>query len=210
MRKLNKIVLATSNRDKIEEFQALFKSYSELEVIGANKIIRNPHQLQYAEKYSTYLENSIAKARLANQACHYPTLADDSGLEVEGLEGKPGVKSNRYAPPRPNMTQDQANVELLLKELQGGKSRKAKFVCTLALQIEGILIHASGELHGTISDTPRGINGFGYDPIFIPEGSNKTLAEMTAKEKNAISHRTQALKNLMTQVQSHEVVFAKP
>jgi XTP/dITP diphosphohydrolase len=108
------------------------------------------------------------------------------------------------------MTQDQANVELLLSEIRGSATRNARFTCTLVLLVEGIMIQATGVLEGTIADKPRGTNGFGYDPVFIPAGTNKTLAEMTSDEKNAISHRAKALHDLMAQVKSHGIVFAKP
>jgi XTP/dITP diphosphohydrolase len=108
------------------------------------------------------------------------------------------------------MTQDQANVELLLNEIRGAANRNARFVCTLVLLVEGIMIQATGTLEGTIADKPRGTHGFGYDPVFIPTGTNKTLAEMTADEKNAISHRAKAVHELMAQVKSHGIVFAKP
>ena len=122
---------------------------------------------------------------------------------------KPGVRSHRYATPKAGISQDEANTQLLLTEL-GSKSRNARFVCTLALLVEGIMIHATGTLEGTIIDKPRGDEGFGYDPIFVPKGSNKTLAEMSLEEKNGISHRTLAVRELMTQVKNHGVVFAKP
>ncbi|MGZ3699073.1 MAG: RdgB/HAM1 family non-canonical purine NTP pyrophosphatase, partial [Bdellovibrionota bacterium] len=171
----------------------------------------NPEGLAHSERHSTYLENASAKARLANQGTHFPTIADDSGLEVDALGGKPGVRSHRYATPKAGISQDQANVQLLLSELKGSTSREAKFVCTLVLVIEGILIHATGTLEGTISDAPRGTNGFGYDPVFMPKGShNKTLAELTDVEKNSISHRAKALHELMAQVKSHGILFAKP
>ena len=98
----------------------------------------------------------------------------------------------------------------MLSELSGGKPRSARFVCTLALVVEGILLHATGVLEGTISDAPRGTNGFGYDPIFIPKGSSRTFAEMTNAEKNMISHRAKALQELMAKVKGHGVVFIKP
>jgi XTP/dITP diphosphohydrolase len=164
---------------------------------------------QYGRTYDTYLENALAKARFVNQGAHYPSLADDSGLEVEALGGKPGVRSHRYASPKAGLTQDEANTQLMLKEL-AGKSRTAKFTCTLAFLVEGILMHATGTLEGTIAEAPRGTHGFGYDPIFIPKGSSKTLAEMTQAEKNAISHRAVALRLLMDQVRQNGIVIAKP
>jgi len=210
MRLSNKIVLASLNREKFEEMQALLATYPQIELAQASEFIRNAGKLAFVESHDTYFENAVAKARLANVGCHYPCLADDSGLEVEALNGKPGVRSHRYASPKAGMTQDQANVELLLSEIRGAATRNARFVCTLVLLVEGIMIQATGTLEGTIADKPRGTHGFGYDPVFIPAGSNKTLAEMTADEKNAISHRAKAVHDLIAQVKSHGIVFAKP
>jgi XTP/dITP diphosphohydrolase len=209
MRLSNKVLLATQSCDKYEEFCALFTAYPEIHLVMARDVLRNVEGLRFVETHNTYLENAVAKARLINQGAHYPSLADDSGLEVLALEGKLGVRSHRYAPPKAGISQDQANNELLLKELTG-KTRDARFVCTLALLIEGILIHATGTLDGTIAEAPRGSHGFGYDPLFIPKGQSKTLAEMSASEKNAISHRAKALQELMAQVKKHGIVFAKP
>ena len=210
MRLSNQIVLASTNRGKFEEFRDLLKPYSQIELLSAEEIVRNPAKLKHAEQYSTYLENSAAKARLINLASHYPALADDSGLEVEALAGKPGVYSARYAPPVAGLSQDQANVRRLLEDLKDASNLKARFVCTLSLVIEGILIHSTGVLEGTLIRTPRGENGFGYDPIFVPSGSSKTLAEMSDVEKNTISHRAKALQDLMNQAKAHSLVFAKP
>ena len=181
MRLTNKVLLATENRDKYEEFKSLFAAYPEIELVMARDVMRNAGNLKFVETHNTYLDNSIAKARFVNQAAHYSALADDLGLEVMSLEGKLGVRSARYAPPKAGMSQDQANCELLLKDL-AGKPRDARFVCTLALLVEGILVTAT-TLDGTISEAPRGTNGFGYDPLFIPKGQTKTLAEMTSAEK---------------------------
>ncbi len=210
MRLSNTVLLATTNRNKFEEFCSLLKAYPEIELVPAEALVRNSEQLQFVERHDTYLENAIAKARLANQACHYPSLADDSGLEVKALAGKPGVRSHRYASPKPRMSQDEANVNFLLSEMKASDSREAQFVCTLALVIEGILLHATGTLEGMIATSPRGIHGFGYDSVFIPNGSTQTLAEMNDIEKNAISHRLKALQELMVLVKSHGIVFAKP
>jgi XTP/dITP diphosphohydrolase len=196
MRLVKQVLLATENRGKFDEFKTLFTSYPEVDLRMANQFLRNT-------------ENALAKARFVNQGAHYPSLADDSGLEVEALGGKPGVRSHRYASPKAGLTQDEANTQLMLKEV-AGKSRSAKFTCTLAFLVEGILLHATGTLEGTIADAPRGTHGFGYDPIFIPKGSSKTLAEMTQAEKNAISHRAVALKLLMDQIRQNGIVIAKP
>jgi XTP/dITP diphosphohydrolase len=209
MRLVKQVLLATENRGKFEEFKTLFASYPEVDLQMANKILRNTEGLQFVERYDTYLENALAKARFVNQGAHYPSLADDSGLEVEALGGKPGVRSHRYASPKAGLTQDEANTQLMLKELTG-KSRAAQFTCTLAFLVEGILMHSTGTLEGTIAEAPRGTHGFGYDPIFIPKGSTLTLAEMTQAEKNAISHRAVALRLLMDQVRQNGIVIAKP
>jgi XTP/dITP diphosphohydrolase len=209
MRLVKQVLLATENRGKYDEFKTLFTAYPEVDLRMANQFLRNTEGLQFVERYDTYLENALAKARFVNQGAHYPSLADDSGLEVEALGGKPGVRSHRYASPKAGLTQDEANTQLMLKEL-AGKSRTAKFTCTLAFLVEGILLHATGTLEGAIAEAPRGTHGFGYDPIFIPKGSSKTLAEMTQAEKNAISHRAVALRLLMDQIRQNGIVIAKP
>lgn len=212
MRVVNKIVLASLNPHKFEEFEALLTQYPDLELMSVSGLIRNAAKIDLVETHDTYLANAMAKARLANQGAHYPTLADDSGLEVLGLEGRPGVRTRRYATAKAGQSQDAANIEKLLKELQGRPEtdRQARFVATLALCLEGISLHATGVLEGTIAEAPRGEHGFGYDPIFIPKGSNRTLAEMNESEKNAISHRSKALQELMSLARARGIQFAKP
>ncbi len=216
MRHVNKILLATLNPDKFQEFKLIFTAFPQIELIPAEGILRNPEKLALVETHSTYLENAMAKARLANQGCHYPSLSDDSGLEIEGLSGRPGHRSARYAVEPGKVlgkaAQAKANMEKVLNELKANPSasRQAKFVTTLALVIEGICTHATGTLEGEIIMEPRGDNGFGYDPIFVPKGSQKTLAEMTDSEKNSISHRYRAVHELMAQVQSRGIELARP
>lgn len=210
MRLSNRIVIATTNRNKFEEFVELYKPWPEIELVPAEAVLRNPRSIGFAERHDSYLENAVAKARLVNQGAHYPVLADDSGLEVAALSGRPGVRSHRYATPRAGLPQDEANRQLLLKELAGHTNRDARFTCTLALIIEGIMLTAVGTLDGTISEQPQGKTGFGYDPLFIPTGYDRTLAEMSAAEKNALSHRAVAVKELMQQLKKHALVLAKP
>ena len=210
MRISPKLVLATLNRHKFEEFQDILKVYPEIQLTPVRRMIRNPEKLEKAEQFSSYIENATAKARIANLGCHYPALADDSGLEVEALCGRPGVHTYRYAPPQPKLSQDEANIQRLLKELKTAPQRRARFVCTLALVVEGVLIQATGTLEGTIAEAPRGQDGFGYDPVFIPQGQDKTLAEMSAEEKNRISHRAIAVHDLMKNIKSLGLVLAKP
>jgi len=218
MRLSNKIVLASMNPEKFREFKALLTSYPDIELIPAEGLIRNAEKIGFVENHNTYIENAIEKARIANGACHYPALADDSGLEVDALDGKPGIRSHRFAKAPAGTfglsraAQDKANLDLLLSELKSrpGAPRTAKFVCALALVVEGILVHSTGVLEGTLTETPRGEGGFGYDPVFIPKGAKKTLAEMTEAEKNALSHRAKALHDLMAQVKARGIVLAKP
>jgi XTP/dITP diphosphohydrolase len=221
MRVAHQIVFASTNHHKLQEFNsllALYPDHPEARFVSAETLLRNPEKLGFAEVYPTYLENAAAKARLCNQASHYPALADDSGLEVFALDGRPGVRSARYAKLPPGvlqspLNQDRANVEQVLRDLAASShpgERKARFVCTLALVMEGLMLHASAALEGTLLETPRGTHGFGYDPIFVPEGSDRTLAEMTTEEKNALSHRRKALDQLMLQIRARGIVFAKP
>ena len=212
MRASNIIVLASTNRHKFEEFESLFKKYPELKIAPIQDYIRNSDKLALVETSNQYFENALAKARTCNHGCHYPSLADDSGLEVMALEGRPGVRSNRFSTPKLGQTQDQANIEKLLLELKNTPTsqRTARFVCHLALVMEGTLFHSVGILEGTIAHEPRGIEGFGYDPIFIPQGSDKTLAEMNPVQKNKISHRALAVEKLMQELVAKEIVFAKP
>ncbi len=211
MRLAQTVVLATLNRGKFEEFSALMATYCpELKLAPPQEFVRNAEGLKQVEKYSTYLENASAKARLIQMGCHYPTLADDSGLEVDALSGKPGVRSHRFAPPKAGVPQDQNNVDYLLSQMKANPQRTARFVCTLVFSMEGILVHTTATLEGSIASSPRGSQGFGYDSVFIPSGSNKTIAEMTNSEKNAISHRAKAVRELVALVKNHGIVFAKP
>lgn len=213
MRTSNKIVLASMNVDKFREMTALLRPYPELELVSPEGLLSNADKIGFVETGSTYLENSAAKARLVNHGCHYPALADDSGIEIDALGGKPGIHSHRYVkisgyPSK--ISQDRANIEKILEEMKGKTNREARFVSTLVLVIEGIMLHATGVLEGTITESPRGEMGFGYDPIFIPKGHSRTLGEMSEDEKNSISHRALALAQIMEQVKSHGIQFAKP
>ncbi len=212
MRKTNRVVLASTNRHKLEEFLVLFKKYPEIEIVPADEYIKNPEKLSLVETSDHYYDNAIAKARACNQGCHYPSLADDSGLEVDALQGKPGVRSHRYAITKNGQTQDQANNLKLLEELKNvpeGK-RTARFICHLAMIIEGVLVHTVGTLEGRIAQNLNGQQGFGYDPLFIPNGYEKTLAELGADLKNKLSHRAKAVDALMEDIKRQDIVLAKP
>lgn len=212
MRVANTLVLASTNRHKYEEFETLFKKYPEIQIAPVQDFIRNSDKLELVETSSSYVENAIAKARACNHGCHYPSLADDSGLEVMALEGRPGSRSHRFAIPKLGQTQDQANMIKLLEELKNvpQSQRNARFVCHLALVMEGTLFTATGVLEGSIAFEPKGVEGFGYDPIFIPKGMNQTIAEMSPAQKNKISHRALAVDQLMLDLINREVVLTRP
>jgi len=217
MRLVQKVVFASLNKNKFEEFQGLFSQFPEIELVPAESVLRNPEKLAFVETYETYTGNALAKARHANLGSHYPSIGDDTGLEVDALSGKPGVHSHRYAQ-APQGTQfsreeqSRANIELLLSEIAKNRAAPptARFVTALSLVIEGISLTGTGVLEGTIVDQPRGKNGFGYDPIFVPKGLTQTLAELSLTEKNRLSHRSNAVVNLMDQVKARGIVFAKP
>jgi len=212
MRESNTIIVATNNAHKVEELNFLFNQYGQFDLIPASKIIRNFDKLKFVETGKNYLENALFKAQKANQASHYACLADDSGLEIQALEGKPGLYSARYSLRKSGETQDSANVDKVLNELKSlpTENRNAKFVAALVIVIEGIQLQAQEELHGKIIDHPRGERGFGYDSVFIPEGKDKTLAEMSFEEKNTLSHRFLAVKSIVKQISDQGIMIAKP
>ncbi len=212
MRTSRTLVLASTNRHKYEEFISLFKNHSEITIAPASEYIRNSDKLGLVETHSTYSENAMAKASACNHGCHLPSFADDSGIEVDALDNRPGVHSHRYSIPRVGETQDQANVKKLLEEMKSvpqGK-RNARFVCHIALVMEGIQVHGTGVLEGQIAMEPHGNGGFGYDPIFIPNGQSKSLAELGSDFKNKVSHRALAVNHLMEELKARGIVLAKP
>lgn len=194
------ITFATGNPHKLEELREI----TEL-VTGKADFIEfsvPPKPFDPDENGTTFEENSLIKAREANRITGMMTLADDSGLCVEALDGRPGLHSARYAD-----TQDE-KIEKLLAEMSGKTNRRAKFVCAMTLLDENgkILTVEIGECHGKIAENRAGTNGFGFDPVFIPNENNPeniTLAQMSDVEKNTISHRANALKNIINYLKSH-------
>ena len=188
---MNTLVLATRNRHKIEEIRTILRDLP-LEILTLNDFPDCPLLL---EDGLTLEENSLKKALAVHQYTKFPSLADDSGLEVFYLNGRPGVRSARYA--GENATDDQNN-EKLLKEMRGVAPRRrgAQFRAVLTLVEEGFREATEGICRGRLGESPRGTNGFGYDPIFLPEGFGGTYAELTSEEKNRISHRARALENM--------------
>lgn len=216
MRQVNQVALASLNSHKLTEFQDLFKTLANFQIVSLDELVRNASNLSRVEKHLSYAENAAEKARLANRGSHYPSLGDDSGLEVDCLNGAPGVRSHRYAIPKAGVGQDQANRDKLLQEIkdkfvnQQPQVISARLICSLALVVEGILLTGTGVLEGQITLHPKGSNGFGYDSLFIPKGFSKTLAEMSSGEKNGISHRAKAAQDLMAKAKALGIVIAKP
>ena len=180
------IVFATANPHKLEEVKSICCDDNFNFILPAEGF--NP-----VENGLTFEENSLIKANEAYRVSKTYCLADDSGLCVEALNGAPGLYSARYAG-----TQDE-KIEKLLNELSGVTNRKAYFVCCMTLLDEkgDILFQTKGKCHGSIVTERKGINGFGYDPIFLVDGYSKTMAELSSDEKNKISHRAVALNNVI-------------
>jgi XTP/dITP diphosphohydrolase len=148
------------------------------------------------ETGSTYLENAVLKAAAGAAALGVPALADDSGIEVDALGGRPGPRSARFAG---EDATDERNLEELLRALKGvpGSGRSARYRCVAVLAFpDDREVHAEGVCEGTLVSKPRGVRGFGYDPVFVPAGWDDTMAELTDEEKDRISHRGQALRAL--------------
>ena len=188
-----KLVIATGNYNKYREFEYIIKKIAGHEV--KTQIIFAPEisKLIVDETGSTYAENAILKAEAWSKKINLPCLADDSGLEVEILNGAPGLYSARIVE-----GDDDKKIKWLLENLSNKNNRNAKFVAVLALKIPGEkIVLSEGTCKGKINNYPAGINGFGYDPVFIPEGFNLTFAQMDFKSKNLISHRAEAFKNLI-------------
>lgn len=186
---MKKIVFATNNSHKLEELRKL--AAGKIEILSLNDI--NCHD-DIPETADTLEGNALIKARWVKERYGYDCFADDTGLEVDALGGAPGVKSARYAGDNHD---SQANMKLLLSNLNGIADRKARFRTVIAL-IEGSEERLmDGVVEGVITEQPSGENGFGYDPIFRPEGYEVTFAEMEADEKNKISHRGRAVRKLL-------------
>lgn len=182
------ILAATKNAHKIEEFKELLGS-KEVNILS---LLDFPDAPDVVEDGATFEENARKKAAESSAFTGLSTFADDSGLEVEALNGEPGIRSARYAGENAS---NEERIKKLLDNMKGASSRKARFVCVIALANDGEVVETfTGEVKGTIAESPRGANGFGYDPVFIPDGYDKTFAELDASVKNKISHRARAVK----------------
>lgn len=183
-----KFVFATNNAHKLEEVSAILNDKVELfSMKDINCTVDIP------ETADTLEDNALIKARFIFENYHLDCFADDTGLEVEALNGAPGVYSARYAGDAHNA---EANMKKLLHELEGVENRKAQFRTVFALIIDGKEHLFEGIVKGEIIKNRRGISGFGYDPIFVPEGYTQTFAEMGSELKNKISHRALAMEKL--------------
>ncbi|AKI93016.1 nucleoside-triphosphate diphosphatase [Bacillus subtilis] len=189
---MKEAIIATHNPGKVKEFKEILEprgyDVKSLAEIGFTEEIE--------ETGHAFEENAILKAEAVAKAVNKMVIADDSGLSIDNLGGRPGVYSARYAGEQKD---DQANIEKVLSELKGieKEQRTARFRCALAVSIPGEETKTvEGHVEGYIAEEPRGEYGFGYDPIFIVKDKDKTMAELTSDEKNKISHRADALKKL--------------
>ena len=189
------IVLATGNQGKVKELGAMLNELN-IEVLPQSKF----DVPDVPETGTTFIENAIIKARHAAKITGLPAIADDSGLEVDALNGAPGVYSARFAGENAN---DQDNIDKLLVEMQGKTVRSARFWCVLAYMRHAddptpLVCQASWE--GTITEDQQGREGFGYDPVFYVASEGCTSAQLTKEQKNALSHRGQALQQLVAKL----------
>lgn len=184
-----KIVFASTNAHKLEEIKAMLPPDVEL---------LTPTDIGFTDEVeetgSTFEENAEIKAEALFRHAGIPAFADDSGLEVKSLKGQPGVRSARFAGEPPN---HEKNIDLLLEKLESKSNREARFVTVICLKTADKTFFFEGEVKGNITNERSGKNGFGYDPVFVPEGHDRTFAMMSAEEKNSISHRKMAMIKLL-------------
>jgi len=186
--------LATSNPGKVREIRRALEDLS-LEVVGLDDVLPGPPP---AERGKTFSENARAKGLYFGRRWAGPVLADDSGLEIKALGGAPGIRSARFSAPRPTDARNNLKVLRLLASVPP-KSRAARFVCVMVLVRGGRVVgEFRGEVRGRIALEPRGLSGFGYDPIFYHPTLRKTFAELPEAIKNEVSHRGRALRKLRT------------
>jgi XTP/dITP diphosphohydrolase len=202
---VTRAVLASGNPGKLREFAALLAPFA-LELVAQGACGIEPAE----ETGTTFVENALLKARHAARHAHLPALADDSGLEVDALGGRPGVWSARFAGPGAS---DEDNLRQLLTELAGVPDgyRQARYQCVIvwvrSVGDQAPLI-AHGTWEGHIVHSPRGTGGFGYDPVFVPEGERRSAAELPAAQKNAVSHRGKALASLVAMLRDAGYIAA--
>ncbi|CAG9163561.1 RdgB/HAM1 family non-canonical purine NTP pyrophosphatase [Cupriavidus pampae] len=198
---MQRLVLASNNAGKLREFGALLAPF------GFDVVPQGELGIPEAEEpHATFIENALAKARHASRLAGMPALADDSGICVDALDGAPGVFSARYAQCVGKPKSDAANNAHLISQLAGKLNRRAQYYCVLVLvrhAEDPRPMIAEGTWAGEVVDAPRGNGGFGYDPHFMLPAFGKTAAELSADEKNAVSHRALALQGLVARLQAH-------
>lgn len=194
---MKKLYIASQNRHKLEEIQQVIgKQFQLSSVFDLDQVEELP------ETGSTLRENALQKARFVAQKFKVDCFADDTGLEIDALNGEPGVYSARYAGEDRN---PEANMNLVLEKLKGIDNRVARFKTVIALILDGKEFIFEGSVEGEIIKEKRGTKGFGYDPLFIPQGYTETFAEMNSEIKNSISHRGRAVKKLVEFLEKSEV-----
>jgi XTP/dITP diphosphohydrolase len=204
------VVLATRNQGKIREFQEILRNV-DIELKSLNDFGPLPEVVEDGE---TFDDNAYKKAHFTAKVLGLPAIADDSGLEVEALDGAPGVRSARYAGENAN---DRENIDKLLREMAGQSNRKAAFTCFISIAVpSGPALTYEGHCEGEITSEPRGTDGFGYDPVFFHPPTGRTFAEMSLEEKNQVSHRGSALAELAAETDKikkwleHRLLEVKP
>lgn len=200
---MTQLIVATRSAHKLREIRTLLRDVPHLRIVDLGDAgLRESAEEEEIEAFQTFEENALAKARFFHEKTGLPTVADDSGLEVDALDGAPGVHSRRFAPSgvaRSRREQDQANNEHLLKQLEDVPlpERSARFVCVAALVSSGKKDRTfRGTAEGLILDRPRGWGGFGYDPLFLDRAFGKTFAELEPNQKSDRSHRGAAFRAL--------------
>ncbi|HIQ49003.1 MAG TPA: RdgB/HAM1 family non-canonical purine NTP pyrophosphatase [Aquifex aeolicus] len=190
-----RLLVATTNKGKLREFKRI------LEPLGI-EVITPYEKIEVRESGTSFLENAYLKAKAYYEKFKMPTVADDSGLIVEAISPYPGIYSSRFyeidlwGKEEIKESKDEANIRKLLRVLKNEKNRRAKFVAVIVFYDKDKGFFVEGEVKGVITESPTGDKGFGYDPIFIPEGYDRTMAELSPEEKDLISHRGKALRKL--------------
>lgn len=190
-----RIVFATQNENKLKEVQQMMPEGIELISLGTLG-----HEEELQETADTLEGNARQKALFVFDKYQIPCFADDTGLEIEALNGAPGVYSARYASEEKSA---EANMAKVLSELRGVSNRKAQFRTSICFVLEGVEYYFNGIVKGAISTQKQGEQGFGYDPIFIPEGESLSFAQMTSEQKNEMSHRGRAIRALTEWLSNH-------
>ena len=195
---MNKLILATHNEHKAKEFKQILPQFRVQTLADLN------YDQEITETASDLEGNSLLKADTIFRLYGHIVISDDSGLEVQALNGAPGVYSARYAGEQKD---DQKNTEKLLHELKGITNRNAQFRTVITLMSSNDTLQFEGIVEGAIVDEPKGDKGFGYDPVFIPNGFQKTFAELSSNEKNKISHRANAIEKLVAFIEKNPTFY---